>query len=475
MRSLAMMGLLTFVLAGVACGKVNGEPAPEELDGIRSGTRLKARWNSFDGTKVFAGLLDSTRNEMCSVRRFTDTKSYCVPSKSGPVVYRDNACTMPIGRQPRTTCPVTTVDYFVETDPMTCDGSAVKVYARGAQISLPTYYIKSATACAGFTPTSSDLFLLGAEVPITELAMFEEPALVTSGRVQQRLQESLDGAQVQAGIYDSELGADCSMVLDASRTSATCLPTASSTGAFFADATCTAPKTTFRKGCTPPKFATRFEAPNCSGVAPLPTLYSYGAQNSTALFSIAPATGMCAAATAAADLSYYELGAAVTMASVPRAPEPTGTGRYRPIYTSSADAKLREPMLLDTLKQTECTISTLGDGSVRCLPLITYATSLYYGDAACTTELFLVFPLKMPVAGCAAPPLPKYTIRAAPAPAAACTLEVRPVGEPYTGPLFSKNTAGACTAVSFPNFAPRMLGAPAPLEDFPAAAVVTDP
>lgn len=445
---------------------------------MKSGSRLKIRWNDFDGTKAFSGLWDSTRNEACSARKFTDAKTYCVPN-SGNIVYRDAACAMPIGRQFRS-CPQVQVNYFTETDPQTCDNLTKRIFPRGAQLGgTVSYYTLSGTTCSGpFDGSAYDMFALGNEVALAEFATFETPAPTEPGRFQQRFAESADGARVFAGTYDSEMGTDCNLVLDGARTGARCVPVASSFGSYYGDSTCTSQRATFRKGCTVPKFSTRYNT-FCSYIPSVPEVFRTGALTTAAVFlpnGTPPPT--CTAIVPSTELSFYEVGTQVTLDSLTRTPDTEGKGRYRLVHTGFGASSLRDPQLYDTMRQTECTPTTMMDGSVRCLPLTVYSVSptTYYSDSACTVEQPILFVPSVPAANCTLPPVPAFATRTVTTTTPTCsvTREVRQVGALYAGTLYVKNVA-TCTAVNLGTTLAYTLGAAGAMDDWTAATVVTDP
>lgn len=466
-----------------ACGKVDSQPTPdaappvETHDGLKSGTRLKVRWNDFDGTKAFSSVWDSTRNEACTPRKFTDAKTYCVPT-SGTIVYRDATCTMPIGRQSRT-CPQTQLNYFTDTDPQTCDNLAKRIFPRGAQLGgTVSYYSLSGTTCSGpFDGSSFDMFALGTEIPLTEFATFETPTPSEPARFQQRFAESADGARIFAGIYDSELASDCFLTLDATRANARCVPSSTSAGTYFGDTNCAVSRTSYRKGCTAPKFSTRYNL-FCAYTASLPDVFRNGALTGAAVFVPTGSTPACQAITPSAELSFYEVGAQVALDALARTPDTEGKGRYRLLHTSLGNSRLREPQLYDTIRQTECTPTTMQDGTVRCLPVSIYGMSgtIYYSDAACTVEQPITVVPSTPATGCTLPPATGFTLRTTVSASPTCTVtrEVRQIGAAYTGSLYFKNGA-ACTMATFTGSAPYTLGDVGSLDDWPAANVVTDP
>lgn len=475
MRSFATLACLMLF----ACGKVETPPPPdgppdgpmENTDGLKSGTRLKLRWNVFDGTKSFASVYDSMRQETCFPRKFTDGKMYCTPTPSANVVYEDAACTVPLGRQ-LVSCPSTPINYYFETDPVTCDNLAVKVYPKAAQISANSYYTLSSAGCTMSTNTGYELFRLGPAIPLTEFAAIEAPT-TAEGKVQQRFYESSDGARMFAGFYDNDLGSDCFFVQDAAKSSAKCVPSSVGANTYYGDAACTLPRTQFRRGCVVPKYTTRITR-SCSYVSTIPEIYLTGPLTGGTLYTN---FGTCTATTPAADQSYYSVGTAlVEPGQLTRAPSAEGTGRYRPIRYASGGNLIRDTPLYDTARQTECQPTTMQDGTVRCLPTGNpYPTANYFSDAGCTMPISVLLAAKTAATGCALPALPAFATRTT-VTQTPCTVtrEARPVGAIYTGALYA-GTPANCVVVALGDNNAHVLGAAAAMDDFPAATVVTDP
>jgi hypothetical protein len=478
MRSFAFLACSMLL----ACGKVETQPQPdsgtdapvENTDGLKSGTRLKIRWNVFDGTKSFAAVYDSARQETCTPRRFSDAKIYCTPTPTTNVVYRDAACTMPIGRQ-LISCPATPVNYFIETDPLTCDSLPVRIYPKAAQISLASYYTLSTTGCAMTSSTGYELFALGPQIPLTEFVTVEAPT-TAEGKVQRRFYEASDGARMFAGVFDNELGSECFFVQDATKTSAKCVPSSVSASTYYGDAACTIPRAEFRTGCAVPKYATRPSAGlGCAFTSQVPAIHLTGPLLATLpLYS----GGRCTLTSPRPDHSYYPIGAElIEPGQLTRAPAAQGSGRYRPIHYASGGNLIRDTWLYDTARQAECSPTTMQDGTVRCLPVGNpYFRYDNFADAGCTMPLAVIRVPNAPAAGCTLPPLPVFATRTVTTQIPTCTstVEVRPVGAAYTGTLYS-GTPAACSPVILDNETAYALASPTSLEDFPAALVETDP
>jgi hypothetical protein len=474
MRRFAIWALL--ILA--ACGEVkneepkadaNVEPPVDTNDGIKSGTRLKVRWADFDGIKSFVSLFDSTRNEACSPRRFADGKTYCVPPAAN-VAFSDANCTMPIGVQSRS-CNVAQTTYYVETDPLTCDNLPKKIYSRGAAISLSAYYSLSPQGCNRTVPLLSDLYSLGAEIPLTELAtLVEEPISATPGRIQQRFFTSGDGARVFSSTYDTQLEAEAYLSLDASRGSARGVPMAVSDSGpgLFGDAACSQSRIASRRGCPVPKYISRVGL-GCNSGGTVPNIFKVGVQaNPSSLFN--RTGGTCMMQDPDTTQNYYEVSSEMqTLGTFTRSPVAEGTGRFRKIYNSDQTSKVLDPSLFDTLRQTECAATTLKDGSIRCLPINIYSMTTYFSDSACTTPVPVVVVPNNASPGCNLPPLPKYTTRKD---SMTCELDVRMLGQPVAGTLYT-NQPGVCQAAVLTTTTPYSV-TQASLEDFTAATVANE-
>jgi hypothetical protein len=483
MRSFATLACL-MLLACAACGKVDSSPTPDAMlpenpDGLKSGSRLKLRWANFESTKVYAGLFDSMRQEQCTPRRFADDKTYCIPT-TNTVVYRDAGCTMPIGRQFRT-CPMTDYTFFTEADPLTCDNLPTKIFPRGAQLSLPTYYTLSYTSAgtttcfASTTGTTTELYALGSEIPLTDFATLDEVTPSVQGRVQQRYLESSDGARVLIGLFDSELGTECAITLDGARSGGKCVPRSVSVPSYlFGDAGCTLTRVPFRKGCQAPKASAQ-PGKACFGTPTVPELYQTGAVSTSTLYSTL--SGQCAASTAEAGLSYHSLTTTkIEPPAVTRAASATSDQRLRPIYATSGGNQLRDSTLYDSSLKTECTPTILDDGTVRCMPVSPLNYSLYYSDSACTQRLNLIVVPNSPAAGCSLPPLPLTATITSVVTTPTCTVtrDVRPLSTtPYTGSLY-RSFLGPCLPEPLTGSTAYLLGDPMPLESFASASLSTE-
>jgi hypothetical protein len=473
MRRFAIWALL--ILA--ACGEVkneepkadaNVEPPVDTNDGIKSGTRLKVRWADFDGIKTFVSLFDSTRNEACSPRRFADGKTYCAPAAAS-VVFRDNACTMPIGMQ-SISCSAAQTMYYVENDPLTCQNLPKKIHARGAQITQASYYQIDRGRCMPMPVGMNQIFQLGAEVPLATLAAMEEEALSsTSARVQQRFFTSADGARVFSSHYDTELDVESFMSLDASRGGALGLPVAVNETGLYGDATCMQRRISSAVGCPVPKYLQR-TVTSCPYGGTVQEILKVGIQaNPSSLFSFNQ-SGVCQMATPAISLNYYEVGAQpMTLGTFTRSPTTEGTGRFRKIYLSDGTSKVLDPSLFDTLRQTECAPTTLVDGSIRCLPINIYTATPYFTDSACTAAIRVIEVPNSAPTGCGLPPKPKYATDVIPN---TCERQALALGEPITAPLY-RLLGGVCQAIALSGTTPHALNA-VPLDDFAAATISND-
>ncbi len=469
MRSFAIWALLIVA----ACGEV---PAPEPMmdanvdppdtsDGIKSGTRLKVRWADFDGIKSFVSLFDTTRNEACMPRKFADGKTYCIPPAAN-VVFRDQDCTMPIGVQPRACSALQTL-YYVENDPLTCDNLPKKIYSRGASISQPMIHQLINGVCRPSLVINSDLFLLGVEIPLTNLvALEEEPVSSSPGRMQQRFYASTDGARIFSSTYDTELAAEASMAQDASRGGAIGLPVAVGVGSLFGDASCTQRRIASKRGCPVPKYV-RNTLRSCPAGGSTFEVLKVGAQASPSSLFTVNNLGTCGMENPDVTLNYFEVGTqAQTLGTFTRSPTTEGTGRFRKIYYSDGTSKILDPSLFDTLRQTECAPTTMKDGSLRCMPINTYSMSPYFTDSNCTSPIQVVEVPNTANPGCTLPPLPKYSTAFT---SATCDRDVRALGQPIVGTLYT-NQSGTCQAFT-PATSTHYSVLPTSVEDFTAATI----
>ncbi len=455
-------------------------PAPTDpgrLDGIGSGSRLKVEWHVVDGTKVLAGLHDSVRNERCAARPFADGQTYCAPT-AAEVVYRDAACTQPLGLQ-RIGCGQPQLAYFVESDQTSCGGPARKLYPRGAAVTVTSYYSRFLGSCSTASSTQGfQVFELGAELPLTELVSLTAPVPAGAGRVTQRFFEAADGARVPAGLHDRQLETDCRMMPEAYRSTARCVPAGASASAPgsgpFGDAGCAMSLTSHLKSCPAPKVALLLSS-QCLNSGRIPEAFLNGAAAAPPYYR-RNGGNQCATTTLNSDLGYSLLGAPVELAAGSRAPAAAGAGRYRVMYTSAGEAPVREQLLFDTELETECQLLPHQDNSLRCVPISPYSTRQVFSDPACTIEQWVLNDSSPTRPDCTSPPMPRLAVtsRTVGAPSCTVTNDIRPVAGLLPQPTYRRAKGNACI-VDAPAFTLYGLGAPVPTSSLPAATSLIEP
>lgn len=148
-------------------------PVPMTLaDSYKSGTRLKIRYFAgSDGSKVFAGITDATRNESCTMGvKASDGLLRCLPSYTlAASTFVDSSCTR-VGVLLDASSPAIGYRGVVVA-------GAAKLYPRDATASSAAYYMIG-TTCTAFTiPVGSTAW--GFSATETDPAAFlETPAMV---------------------------------------------------------------------------------------------------------------------------------------------------------------------------------------------------------------------------------------------------------------------------------------------------------
>jgi hypothetical protein len=445
-----------------------GTDATTETSPERSGTRLKRRGYDLEGTRAFRRIFDSARNETCAVSEWTDGARYCTPFEAtGYVVFADAGCTTPVGLG-HVRCPGTAPSYFADFASSTCGESAVsKLFERGAERSGTQYYRIFDGACSSPLTMSSEeqLFTLGAEVPPSAFVRVTA-SVVGTHRLRQVYDESDDGLRVATRVHDSALAQECLFQDDVARTSWQCLPRAHATIGYYADASCTSFAGAIHGTCEVPPYLLHNTAPGCS--LPTYTAFRTGAALGSTIYD--PVGGVCMPHDLGDDVRVVAAGEAVDLAAPTRV-ELGESDRIKRLHASAEGDAFSMQTLTDKVKQTDCIVTTAGDGVLRCLPIGNFVQH-YFRDAACTQPIDAVRVYRGQ-AGCEVPPKPKFANRAVPG-STGCDFryEIRLVGAEITAPLYTNY--GSCEQLSSPaSF--YELGVVIPPSEFAAATLITEP
>jgi hypothetical protein len=138
------------------------DPVPSaSADTYASGSRLKVQYYAgADGSKAFAGMYDSQRNEACSFVTAADGSTRCLPvaapSASLGVYYADASCSSPLAYAASgCTSPL----YGNEFVSAACSGQGMyHIFQLGPAVNPPMVYLKSGTVCAAQQPTTAFVY-----------------------------------------------------------------------------------------------------------------------------------------------------------------------------------------------------------------------------------------------------------------------------------------------------------------------------
>jgi hypothetical protein len=478
--------LLCVIVASAACG--GSEPVHSDAiiadsdaggvdpnDGARSGSRLKLTWFEFlDGSRWYRSTFyDAQRKEGCSIYSWLDGSFYCTPDAGGSIVYTNAGCTQKIIQVYRDlTCPQPVPTYALEYGGAGggCTYGPTHLYLRGAVTGTPAnyYYLYSDGSCGGpfSSGTSYDYYQPNAEV--TDLVKITPASSASVARLGETFYASSDGFRFPGPVHDAMLGTDCyAQSYTQEATAGLCVPSAAYAG-YNHDAQCTQRELEYTSTCPKPAYSAYYD-PNACPSDP-GTFYATGAQiASSPLYT--QTTTACVAATPSTGQTYYQMGPAVTPASLDRVADTTANHRLQLVhYTTPDGLRVRDYYLRDTTKQADCYPTTQSDGTTRCIPYGGYAGQ-YYANASCTQPIDLVQVSTGP-ASCAAPTVPKFARKYL---STTCTfsLEVRPVTTPYAGAIYTGPSP--CTLYTPSRVKMYSVGAALPITDFMSATVSTDP
>lgn len=467
--------LVVLIAVAAGCGDNDSapDPGPDLNEGATSGTRLKLRYYDFGNVRELAGVRDAQRSEDCTPSEWADGNAYCVPTSAGSLLYQDPSCTERVGVVPMDpVCTRSPPSYFVDYLSTACDTKLAHIYPRAAKLAVTEVYSKNSNgSCSGPSSSArSDVYALGAEIAVADLAEITITSPSMTGRLGQRYYESPDGLHypVPDRVRDAMLGGECSLSSDAPGSdTGSCLPSKSAGMYQFSDAACTQSHVTVDSACPAPKVATNFAA--CPYDPP--RYYALGAL--LTLTTVYYQAGMtCSPTPASPAESYYGVGAEVALAQATRT-RGTGAGRLQPIHFTTPEGLLhRDTTLFDSQIGVECSVRQQADGSVACVPP-TGQTQTYYTDAGCTTAVDLMQVYRRDMT-CSPAPAPAYAIKYNfTASCEAPLYEVRHVGAQLTSALYVKNGT-ACNAAN-QAFVRYQLADVVPQSELAAGTLVTEP
>lgn len=443
----------------------------DAIEGMRSGSRLKLRWDAFDGAKVFAGLFDQQRDEACVPLPWADGKTYCTPASEGSSVYRDDMCTQPVGHLPLGASAPTAQPYFhVERSNADCSKGAVVSLHRGTLSSQHNYFRLFAGTCIYGGSDPGRLYDLGPKIGSSELVELTPQPRVGVGRVALGYGDTSDGARVLLHLHDAELGAACEeLMLARDRRSLLCLPSSRSSLSTYGDSACQQPLQVgggMRFGLTfvpcAAKPYTLASSETCAGDFRL--LRTGGRFNDEIYGNNGACTGPYPHNPGEI---YYETTEPVSIARLPRQPISATGGRISPVRFSDGSIRTYTDALYDAELGTECQPTRLPDGALRCLPPRANLWS-FYSDASCQAPIELVLQAR----GCMVAPLLPIAVEQRWTPRQT-EYRAKVVGERYDGPIYQRSST-SCEQIELAADAYRT-GAEVPLDRFAPATAIIDP
>jgi hypothetical protein len=199
----ARIAWLLVALAG--CGDNLEPPA----DGIRSGSRLRARFlANADGARQFESFYDRELAADCS---FQGDPPRCLPEVAYARSYIDAGCTVPLfGRGVAGEC-TTPPSYLAVALATQCpdEEGFQRIWKRGPRVTPDVVYVLEAGACvAQAARTDYDYYAADVELPVERFvaATFE---VVGEGRLRELALVGEDGSRQPVGFHDETFDAPC--------------------------------------------------------------------------------------------------------------------------------------------------------------------------------------------------------------------------------------------------------------------------
>ncbi|HEY3804901.1 MAG TPA: hypothetical protein VGL61_19955 [Kofleriaceae bacterium] len=413
-----MLRLLTImaVLVG-ACGRIDfdlladgggdgGSSCPSPSPGERDGTRLVLAGTQFgDGSRWLNGYYDLQRDEPCQPVSWSDGNTYCVPTEDAFGVFADASCSQPLAEL--FACGQSMERYVATATQDACGVySDEQLYNVGSASATTSYYESVGGSCIGpfFIAGGEALYNVGAEVPVSDLALVTTSDGTGSGALALRSYVSSDGLVADDTLVDTALGLPCGAQLDGLGTT-TCLPQTRSAEYLYGDASCAgAGYAAVDTSCSPTPLV---EAPpTCETPSDPDAFYSLLAPTVSPpaqLFATAGTT--CEMVSPSSADTLYDVAATpLPLAGVQLAIVPDACHRIE-LVRAAGDGASVTVAVYDSQLGSICNVELAADGVMRCLPA---STPLYavFTDAQCTQPVNVAVVAFTPT--CAAPPAPAY-------------------------------------------------------------------
>lgn len=455
---------LTPLLLLVSCSACGDNTRPRDAFQARSGERIALVVYAYsDGAKQWdpTTFFDRERQERCSVRLWSDGRTYCTPAAM-PTVYSEPTCLRgELGRW-LTTLPVPT-HFFREYTAINAEVVS-RVFLRMAEVAPPamTYEIANGqcvqTASAGWT-----YYALGEPLASARFVRVKQRTAAGESRL------GLDAYTTDDGLYvpiqtdapllrDRTLDGTCRVVTRPNAGTTTCEPIDAGEAEFSRDAQCATNDILLLEEATTVPNVVMHDDAGCHSFAlrgaeipHVPVFYPFG----DACVSIIPPV----------TARMFEVGTTFEVPVLTRTPARDPLHRLQQILVGDGATTVIDPLLYDSELDVDCVRTQIGD-TIRCLPANTLASVLpYFTDAACTVPIELSLVER---GRCDA--TTKFAIdHRGEVPI------VRPLVAPYTSPIYEISTADTCLEyIPPPREQAYTLDAALPLERFVDAHVVIE-
>lgn len=408
-------------------------------------------------------LYDTALQVSCAVVATADGKLRCIPDEVERLEFGDAACTRPIVSSMSTAAPA---PYALEYAP--CGGVA-HAFAVGAPIAPGPAYAPQPTECVPSYPEDLEVPRYALEeIPLEQFAAVTEETIPSPNRLQAREWVTEDGLRVRIGAKDTALGVACSATWEPRSGESVCLPSRGSTvdSSYFGDAACTRPVLDVRE-TTCPAASLRPVVRYTPGGTKVCDPYHYAARTAASApaateYRVDPIGDGCEVVAPLHPAPSYEIGPAVPLAALTTRLDGPESARLRPYVTDDGHGlTLPTGRFRDTSVGFDCvpypdykpgTGDRLSTIPLICMPPdFGWRPEELFTDAACTQ------PIEVAGESSCGP------ARRAVFQIVGSQVAIRPLGAPFTGPLYRVYPKEGCVRADSegsPGLAPLRVGPP---------------